>query len=370
MRRSCAILILFLLLLPGTGVFSPLGAQLPEPPAEEEIQEARSAPLFLSHELLQITLEADFSSMRQDDRDPDAEERPAVMEWTEESGYQGALDIQIGTRGNFRLSRRNCDFPPLRINVRKKSTKGTIFDGQDKLKLVVPCKLRQGYWQQYVLQEYLVYRAFNLLTERSFRVRLAEVTFVDVGGDDDPFTRLVFIIEDDDVMALRNGGRKVDWTTGQLDPRHLEERHAVLVEVFQYMIGNTDWSGVEMHNMELIEGPDRTLSTVPFDFDFSGIVDARYAVPDASLPIRSVRDRLFRGFCPEQTNRDPGIYEEVFALFLEHREEILDLWRNMDAMDDGRKRNTLGYLEDFFDTLENRNRMGAVMARDCRRIGS
>ncbi len=369
MRRISAVTIL-LSLLPGIPGISPLEAQLHDPPTEEEVEEARNAPLFLSHEILQMTLEADFSAMRQDDRDPDAEERPAVMEWTEGSGSQGALDIQIGTRGNFRLNRRNCDFPPIRINVKKKSTKGTIFDGQDKLKLVVPCKLGQDYWQQYVLQEYLAYRAFNLLTDLSFRVRLARVTFLDVGGRDDPFTRLVFMIEDDDAMALRNGGRKVDWTTSQLDPRHLEHRHAVVVELFQLMIGNTDWSGVEMHNMELFEGPGRTLSTVPFDFDFSGIVDARYAVPDESLPIRSVRDRLFRGFCPDQTGRPAEVYEEAYDLFLAHREEILDLWRNLGELDDGRRRSSLDYLRDFFETLENRDRMESLISGSCRRIGA
>ncbi len=166
------------------------------------------------------------------------------MKWRNADGSAGSQEIQIQTRGNFRLARRNCDFPPLRLNVKKEPSIGTLFEGQDKLKLVGVCKLGQDYWVQYVLAEYLVYRMFNLFTPMSFRVRLARVTYIDSSGEDDTFTRYGFIIEDDDAMATRNGGWKVPWETGrQFNPVLLERDQAILVDVFQYMIGNTDWSG-------------------------------------------------------------------------------------------------------------------------------
>ncbi len=181
-------------------------AQEREPPTPEEVQAAEAAPLFDSHETLELTLEADFHTIRREDRtDEDSEERPAVLRWSGPDGTAAAQDIQIQTRGNFRLARRNCEFPPLRLNVKTDPSKGTVFEGQDKLKLVVPCKLGQDYWEQYVLSEYLVYRTYNLFSPLSFRVRLVRVTYVDSSGEDDTFTRYGFLIEDDDVMATRNG---------------------------------------------------------------------------------------------------------------------------------------------------------------------
>lgn len=342
----------------------------PEYPTEEEIREAKNAPLFTSHETLQLTLTADFHTIREDDRsDEDSQERPAVMEWVNPDGTTGTQEIMIQTRGNFRLSKRNCDFPPLRLDVDRSEAEGTLFEIQDKLKMVVPCKLGQDYWEQYVLAEYLVYRMLNVLTPISFRVRLVRATFVDSSGEDDPFTRYAFLLEDDSELAKRAGGIKQDWQGGQLNPVLLDRDYAILVEFFQYMIGNTDWSGAEMHNMELIRNAEQRPMAVPFDFDFSGIIETRYAVPDHSLPIRSVRQRLFRGFCPDQLNRQPQEYQAVVDHFQQKREEIYDLWRNQEGLDRGRLEDTLEYLDEFFQVLESPDRVQSYMLDQCVRIG-
>ncbi len=274
------------------------------------------------------------------------------------------------TRGNFRLARRNCDFPPLRLNLKKDESIGTVFENQDKLKLVVPCKLGQDYWEQYVISEYLIYRMLNLLTPWSFRVRFARVTYVDSSGKDDPFTRYGFLIEDDSDMAARAGGWKEDWVGGQLHPIQLDKNHAILVEVFQYMIGNTDWSGAEMHNMELVRRAGAQAITVPFDFDFSGLVNARYATPDPRLSIRSVRQRLFRGFCPEDLGRQPEDYQEVYELFLSRKDEIYELLRSQEGLEEDRMEDTLKYLDDFYDTLADPGRIRSRMLSTCRSIRS
>lgn len=362
---------LLAILLLACGLLPPdLSAQEIEYPTEEEVRAAESAPLFTADEVLPITLTADFHTIRREDRsDEDSEERPAVMEWINPDGTTHRQDIQIQTRGNFRLSTRNCDFPPLRLNVRKGAVEGTLFEGQDKIKLVVACKLGQDYWEQYVLAEYLIYRMLNVLTPLSFRARLARVTYVDESGEDDTFTRYAFLLEDDSDMATRNGGVKQDWQGGQLNPALLDRDYAILVEFFQYMIGNTDWSGAEMHNMELFRGADGRPSAVPFDFDFSGIVDTRYAVPDRTLPIRSVRQRLFRGFCPEQLNRTPDQYQAVVDLFQEKREALYDLWRNQVDLDRDRLEDTLEYLDEFYEVLEAPGRVRSQMLDQCIRIG-
>ncbi len=342
----------------------------PEYPTEEKIREAENAPLFQSHDILEMTLSADFHTIREEDRsDEDSQERPATMEWTGADGSTGSLEIEIQTRGNFRLSKRNCDFPPLRLDVDRSEAEGTLFEIQDKIKMVVPCKLGQDYWEQYVLAEYLVYRMLNVLTPVSFRARLARVTFVDSSGEDDSFTRYAFLLEDDSELAKRAGGIKQDWQGGQLNPVLLDMEYAVLVEFFQYMIGNTDWSGAEMHNMELLRDRNRRPYAVPFDFDFSGIIDTRYAVPDHSLPIRSVRRRLFRGFCPDQLNRPPEVYQATADVFLQKKGEIYDLWRNLEPLDRDRLEDTLEYLDEFYEIMEDPDRIRRYMLDECVRIG-
>lgn len=372
MRRSSGFPRLFALiflfwLLPGY-LWCPVWSQELTAPAPEEVEEARALPLFTSHETIRITVEADFAAMKRHDRIQDSEERPAILRWQSPSGTMDTMAIQVQTRGNFRLQKRNCEFPPLRLNLKKEATSGTVFQGQDKLKMVVVCKPGQDYWEQYVLLEYLAYRTFNLITDISFRARLVRVTYVDTSGDEDPFTRYAILLEDDDTLALRAGGRKVDWTSGQLHPRDLEPGHAVLVDLFQYMIGNTDWSGVEMHNMELIQGAGYRYYTVPYDFDFSGLVNARYATPDPRLPIRRVRQRLYRGFCPEDVERTEEPYQEGFQRLREVKAEIYALWRNQEGLERDRLEESLEYFDEFYETLENPDRLRSEILEECRRV--
>jgi len=348
----------------------PLLAQEIEPPSAEAIEAARSAPLFATHDPLSLRLEADLNALVREDRSRDSrEERPGVLRWTNQDGSSDSLAIQVRTRGNFRLSRRNCDFPPLRINVPKKASKGTLFDGEDKLKLVVTCKLGQDYWEQYVLLEYMAYRTLNVLTDASFRARLARVDFVDSSGKTDSFTRYAFFIEDVDMLAVRNNATRIEWSAGQLHPALVDKHQAVLVDVFQYMIGNTDWSGVEMHNMEVLRTFDNVYLTVPYDFDFSGLVNSRYATPDPSLRISRVRQRLFRGFCPADVGRSQEDYDAVYALFLEKKDEIYGMWRNQEGLQKDRLEDNVEYFDEFYRTLSDPGRIERNMIRDCRRVG-
>ena len=180
---------------------------------------------------------------------------------------------------------------------------------------------------------------------------------------------MAFLIEDNDALATRLGGWKIDWNMEtQFNPMIVDKPQAILVDIFQYMIGNTDWSGVQMHNMELIHSPPTTYATVPYDFDFSGIIDTRYANPDASLGIRSVRERLFRGLCPDELNRTAEDYEAVYEAFREKKEDIYDLWRTMEGMDEDRADRTLDYLEDFYEILNDPRQVEVRMINRCRSI--
>jgi hypothetical protein len=212
-------------------------------------------------------------------------------------------------------------------------------------------------------------------------VRPARITYVDTSDDVDTFTRYGFLIEDEVQMAHRNGARHVEWPpkpgqligkyvsgSGQLLPQSQEPRQAAILDVFQYMIGNTDWSAVEFHNVKLVEYQDGTLMAVPYDFDFSGAVNARYASPPEGLNIRHVKDRLFRGFCHDDVGRDWALYEDVFRLFLEKKEDIYALYTSQEGLGEDDLKDVTEYYDEFYEILEEPDRIERRMVRDCRRL--
>ena len=165
------------------------------------LDEQQVPALFSSHELIEFTIETDYGALR-GDRTQDSEYRPAILRMIDDEGAERTIDIRVRTRGLYRLE--NCRFPPLRVNFPRNSMGGTVFDGQNGIRLVSHCRDRDDD-EQHVLEEYLVYRSFNLLTDESFRVRLARVTYSDGEDDDDPVVRYAFFREESEAMAERLG---------------------------------------------------------------------------------------------------------------------------------------------------------------------
>ena len=139
-----------------------------------------------------------------------------------------------------------------------------------------------------------------------------------------------------DCRADRHVAEESEWK--QFHPYRTEARQAAIVELFEYMIGNTDWSSYEFHNIKMIlqEGPAYLL--IPHAFDFAGAVNARYAIPDGTLPIRNVRSLLYRGFC-----RPDSDYPSVFALFNERRDAVYEMVRGFELLEEQQRAGLLDY---------------------------
>lgn len=311
-------------------------------------QNAAPAPrpvLFDQDDALELTLTTDLSVLLKD-RKEDPPERPATLAIQGPDGTETVLDLKVRTRGNHRLN--DCAFPPLRLNLPDKKVQGTVFVGLDKVKLVTHCEHRRESYQQHLFQEYLAYKSYNLLTPYSNRVRLARITYVDASGKREPLTRFAFLLEPDALMAKRNEGVFSEQQGLKLTGLHLKQM--MLVSVFQYMIGNTDWAVSIAHNIKyVIADPPNTPYPVAFDFDWSGIVNAPYATPRADLDIRTVRERHYVGPCYKAEDFAP-----VFALFNERKEDILGLYRTFPHLDDKQRKRTLSYLEGFYDVINTR----------------
>jgi hypothetical protein len=341
-------------------------AQEPHPAARPH---APVAPLFSSDDLLTFTIEAPLATIFKD-RGKERNERPAKLTIPGSDGQPVTLDVDIRTRGKTRAERRICEFPPLRLDF-DTAGPGTVFEGQDDLKLVTHCQDGRPEHEQYVLQEYLVYRTYNLLTDLSFKARLARITYVDTDGKRDTVTRYGFLLEPVDAMAARNGWQAL--RIPAVPPENANPQTLALVEVFQYMIGNPDWSvftvepGEEAccHNTVPIGSGAGSVFSVPYDFDISGIVHTRYAdrlfaPEERNLGIRSVRQRAYRGYCASEGNL-PG----TFALFNQKRDAVYALHREQPGLDAEVVKRTVEYLDAFYDTINDPRKVKREFTDRC-----
>ena len=318
------------------------------------------APLFDSHEPLAITLEGPFREIA-NDKAEEPEYSNAVLH-IDGTG----IPVRIRARGKNRRNPETCSFPPLRLNFEKESVAETVFAGQNKLKLVTHCQ-RATSFQQYILREYLAYRFYNQITDYSFRVRLLEVTYIDSAKSGRSVTRSAFLIEDRDEMAKRNGAKVVK--VESIGRHDLEPEVANLHELFQFMIGNTDWSalfGPEgdlcCHNTVLIKAQgSRHIIPVPYDFDNSGLVNAPYAEPGIRLPIRSVTERLYRGFC-----RPDEVVMASVERFREQRPAMQASIDNQAGLTKGTRKTLTRYLNGFFKTVDDETKRERAIEGNCR----
>ena len=249
---------------------------------------------------LAILLEGDTKTLIRDDKD--------VRDWHafKLTAGDATFDVKLRVRGNFR--RAQCQFPPIMLNLKKKQVRGSAFDGLDKVKLVTHCGEGRVFTAN-TMEEFLAYRLFNELTDQSFRVRLLEVTYRSEGEKDR--IRAGFLIEPVDVLKKRLSGKHV--APRDTMPAALSPGHASLVAMFQYMIGNTDFSQIRAfgenaccHNTKLIQTAGELLS-VAYDFDMSGLVSANYATLNEKLGLRNVRQRMYRGFCVPRENLEANL---------------------------------------------------------------
>jgi len=315
------------------------------------------APLFQSHAPLDLQIRTDMHALLHDKGEKRVE-HPGTLRF-QDGADTGTVKIDLRARGIFRL--KECAFPPIRVDLPAKKLDHTPFAGQDKLKLVTHC-LSARVYERNLLREYAVYRAFNALTDTSFRVRLAHVTYID-SARTDTVIRYGFLIESDAALAHRIGAEVFE--ANNVHDLLTDPAYMTLVAMFQYLIGNTDWSVWGRHNIALVRKtaePHKILA-VPYDYDFSGAVGAPYATPPAQLPIRTVRERYYRGFCQPDT-----MLASILQRFRIARDSIYAAVQAVTELPDGDRRNLLGYFKEFYDAIENRGIVQREFVRGCRSV--
>jgi hypothetical protein len=258
--------------------------------------------------------------------------------------------VMLSARGIARRQRENCEFPPLRVEFTAKPPATSLFERQKKLKLVAHCRSNPSF-QQHVLLEYAAYRMLNVLTSTGFRVRLASVDYQNDAGKP-VISRLGFFIEDPDDAGKRVGLKQVE-LMGRISPAQLEPTGAARTALFQYMLGNLDWSmraGAAgqtcCHNAKLfapIANARQGLVPVAYDFDFTGFVDAPYAAPPEQLGVSSVRDRMYRGYCIHNPQA-----LAVAADFRAKRAQVMAALNSVPQLEERTKRKAAAYVDSFY----------------------
>ena len=195
--------------------------------------------------------------------------------------------VEVKSRGKFR--RKIAAIPPLKLKFKKKLLQADGLDTLNEVKLVLPCTLDEK-GDELVVREYLAYRMFEQISPAGVRARLINLTLLNAGlGNDKKFTVKAILLEDEEETVARLDGELVE--SYGITPDSLEPAQAALTAVFQYMIGNTDWSVAENRNVRFVREASGKILLVPFDFDFCGLVNAPYASPTAGLGLKSVRER-------------------------------------------------------------------------------
>ncbi len=319
--------------------------------------DAESRPLFQSADPVTFTLRADFNAVTRDRNPNSTAAYPATLIVTDQSGREQSIPVRLRTRGSVRLNLRVCSFPPIRVDFPKSGLKGTVFAGQESLKLVPHC-VNSAPYEQYILRELLAYRIFNLFTGHSFRVRQGKGSYVDAASGRLVANRYAFFVENDEDVARRMEGRVAD-ITGQFFSVQ-DDDTLVLMTLLQWMIGNTDYSISVLHNIRLVQRQDSKRYPIAYDFDSSGLVGPPYAAPDRRLGIVSVRDRLFRGPC-----RPMERYEAFLAKFREKQQDVFALIDGLPGLTDASRRATRSYMDEFYSMINNPNRARKALLEAC-----
>lgn len=309
---------------------------------------SHASPLFDDDSVIEVTLTGPLQSLI--DSKAEGNDWPFVLQ-ADGRDYQ----IKVRARGNSRLDL--CQFPLLRLNFRSDETFGSVFDGQDKLKVVNHCRSYDAA-QVDTLQEYAAYRIFEVISDFSYKTRLLRVTYSDSegrlnGGD---YFRYAFLIESEDELERRING-ELQHLEGVL-PSSLNQQQAALVYIFHYLIGNTDWSLVTAegatsccHNGHLYAVAGEIV-LVPNDFDLSGLVNTRYAKPHPTLRISRVTQRRYRGYCISTE-----YLSNALTSIRAKQEQILAVFDEIPGLSAKEIKRNKKYLKGFFDRAQNQQKM-------------
>jgi hypothetical protein len=310
--------------------------------------------LFSENDILEVKLAFDIGTfMRDKPEDEYLDAELTVYEGDNDSIYE---HIKVSARGNFR--RRTCDFPPVMLYLEGIESGYSDIDKLEKVKLVSHCSTGQEY-QNYVLREYLAYRIYNIITDYSFRVRLLNISYYDIHADTLFAEKTGFILEPVDFLEKRFDEDEIEDIVIKMES--VENDILLKLSVFEYLIANSDWAVPLIHNLKVF-GDEESLEgliAVPYDFDYSGWVNAHYSMPRVDLGLEKITERAFFGPCYSEE-----MYRPVLDFYLGLEDKIIDMIKDFEYLE-RRERNDLVRFVKSFYRLYRKDKIISLFKEQC-----
>lgn len=311
--------------------------------------------LFTNDEILNLSLRFDITTYQK--KKPKEEYMPALLTYHISDKDSVNKEIRLMSRGEMRNG--YCDFPPIRLNFKKSGLEKSDLKQIGKVKMVTHCKYGN---EQYLFKEYLIYKLFNVLTDISFKVRLVKIQYINTYKKSKPINTYAFLIEPLEMLTARTNSTEVTLTN--LTQKHITPETMDRLAIFNFMIGNTDWSVPNQHNCKIISKMEINNSglgiVVPYDFDYSGLVNADYAVPYEELGLSSVRERRYVGIC-----RSEDAFINALREFTEKKTEFYKIINEFPLLDKRNRTEMIGYLDSFYKGFDKRNSVVFELLNGC-----
>jgi len=342
----------------------PLRSLLPALALALAARGAAAQPLYKSEAPLAITLTTNLRDLTRERDSTELQWHGAELRYVDADGSTKTVATALRARGHFRRQMRNCPFPPLFIRAEREARENSILQGNPRLKIVTPCRPGSDEYQQYIYLEYLLYKTYAVLNPVHHRTRLVQVTYADSAARMKPIQVNAFLLEVEEEVADNNQLESSDQAGAIFDDVLPEP--LLRVSLWNYWIGNTDWSVAALHNIELFRHPAGDFETVAYDYDWSGAVNTRYSFPNPMLGLRNVRERLHRGPCRTAVQWAPTI-----AHWQSKRAAIDSIWAApFPGLDDRRRADTKAYLDEIWPILADPAKFDREVVRKCQAVGN
>ncbi len=273
---------------------------------------------------------------------------PGQMTISQEDGQDLSFEMKMKVRGNTR--KKVCRYPPFKLNLKGGELEEAGFNSSiDKLKLVLQCESGSSAIQQ-MLKEKLIYDMYSLVDTNAMHAKVIKLELWE--GDKLKDELDAFLVEDEEQYADRKGALVLE--TGRVTSGALFRDQYFKLCFFQYMISNCDWSVRNKHNIKIIKYPSlKRAMAVPYDFDYAGLVNNRYAVPPEHFPINSIRERYFM----VKLSMSPEEIDEMIGYYQNKKGDFLAVVDQSEYLSDRSKKSIVSFLNGFYKDLGNKKKV-------------
>tara|TARA_Y100001954_G_scaffold239555_1_gene315607 strand:+ start:1820 stop:2845 length:1026 start_codon:yes stop_codon:yes gene_type:complete len=259
--------------------------------------------------------------------------------------------IQNGGGLNFYDS-----LPPLILKFNKLNFKGTIFERFKKLTLITHGDINSGSIPK-VINHYLAYKQFSLLSSFSYRVRLVKIVYKDTSKKLKRFVGWGFFLEPKNDILRRFPFKRVPSTKDYLAGK-LDKKQTALLHAFNFFIQDRE-------RFKIINGSYKTNRTDFFTFNFYSVLPIPFDFSRSvmywigSRPTQELNYIMETAFAKSNWLKYPGLrYAELkkaFYLIKGKRQEFKRLYMDPHLPLEKKHRDAyIRYMNFFFTFLQNR----------------